>query len=157
MLQSMGSQRVRHDWVAKLNWTDGESEYPESDPFSSSSPLMPLSVTWIVAVVSESVSTFSSQHCHYIMSISAQNHLETPCHSIPVKALSELQCLQNLLSSFLWLTLTLSLLRSPGPTGCLAASAQEPYAEAPQAICTCCSFLLKCSFPRRFPPSSSLF
>jgi len=23
MLQSMGSQRVRHDWVTELNWTDG--------------------------------------------------------------------------------------------------------------------------------------
>ena len=26
MLQSMGSQRVRHDWATKLNWTDTNSE-----------------------------------------------------------------------------------------------------------------------------------
>ena len=116
------SQTRLSSWT-ELNWTEGETEYPESDPFSSPSPLMPLSLTWIVAVVSESVSTFSSQHCNYIMSFSAQNHLETPGQSIPVKALGELQCLQNLLSSFLWLTLILSsLLRPPGPTCSLLAS-----------------------------------
>ena len=27
-LQSMGSQRIRHDWATELNWTDAEAETP---------------------------------------------------------------------------------------------------------------------------------
>jgi len=29
MLQSIGSQRVRHDWVTELNWTDDKYTYPK--------------------------------------------------------------------------------------------------------------------------------
>ena len=31
MLQSMGSQRVRHDWAAELNWTEGEEKNGDDD------------------------------------------------------------------------------------------------------------------------------
>ena len=65
------SQTWPSGWT-ELNWNQGETEYLEPDPFSSPSPLMPLSLTWIIAVISKSVSTFPSQHCNYIMSTSAQ-------------------------------------------------------------------------------------
>ena len=36
MLQSIGSQRVRHDWATELNWGVGtlELDYPDSNPVS---------------------------------------------------------------------------------------------------------------------------
>ena len=44
VLRFMGSQRVRHDWVTELNWTEFQDIYnhPKRNPASSHSPFPPL-------------------------------------------------------------------------------------------------------------------
>lgn len=78
----------------------------------------------IIAMASESISTVFSQHCNYIVSVSAQKPLGVTGHSVPAKGLTvSFKAYRPWPLSFLWLAPTLPpLLMPPGPTGLLVAS-----------------------------------
>lgn len=126
----------------------GETEYPESDPFSSPPPLTPFSVTWPAAMVSVA----PQQRVPLCPEASGSPKSLSACLS-PSKKLEGLRGLAPVVS----VTPPNSVLaHTTGPAG-LCCISDRLGALTPQATCICRSLLPIGSLPTHLHGSSLTF